>query len=152
MKVYVVTTGEYSDYGISAIFSTKEKAEAHCETLRAEEYCNEKPNDIEEYELDEMVGAVRSTVWNVTIEHVSGKIHDAFHPHLTMHPPGRYTNVWEGKCWSDGGWVRCISVESSVSKEHATEVAVEGRQKWLRLRDSFRTNVIDEKNNDDSTE
>jgi hypothetical protein len=27
-KVYVVTSGEYSDYGITAIFSTNEKAEA----------------------------------------------------------------------------------------------------------------------------
>lgn len=44
MKVYVVTSGEYSDYKIEAIFSTKEKAE-ECSlwTPRSE---------IEEYEVD----------------------------------------------------------------------------------------------------
>ena len=49
MLVYVVTTGCYSDYGIEAIFSSKEKAKELLERLeRAEE---DYPN-IEEWTLD----------------------------------------------------------------------------------------------------
>ena len=33
MKVFVVTSGEYSDYGINAIFSTKEKAEGYVKMM-----------------------------------------------------------------------------------------------------------------------
>ena len=29
-KVYVITRGEYSDYGIERIFSTREAAEKYC--------------------------------------------------------------------------------------------------------------------------
>ena len=30
MKIYIVTSGEYSDYHINAVFSTKEEAEKYC--------------------------------------------------------------------------------------------------------------------------
>lgn len=30
MKVYIVTSGEYSDYGIRRVFTNKEKAELYC--------------------------------------------------------------------------------------------------------------------------
>lgn len=45
-KVFIVTAGEYSDYGISQVFSTREKAEQYIDT---------KDDDyrIEEFELDE---------------------------------------------------------------------------------------------------
>lgn len=32
MKVFIVTEGEYSDYQIKAVFSTKEKAEKYIDT------------------------------------------------------------------------------------------------------------------------
>ena len=48
-KVYVVTSGEYSDYGIEGIFDSREKAE---------EYINHSAdsdlNDIKEYNLNEL--------------------------------------------------------------------------------------------------
>jgi len=43
-KVYIVTSGEYSDYGIDAVFSTKELAE---QAQKLVPFSN-----IEEYELD----------------------------------------------------------------------------------------------------
>lgn len=46
MKVYVVTQGEYSDYRIVAIFSTREQAELKCATLY-DDY-----NEIAEWEVD----------------------------------------------------------------------------------------------------
>jgi hypothetical protein len=55
--IYVVTTGEYSDYGIVAMFTTKEDAQ------RFIDVCGERPyssfNDIEEYELDASVPQIR---------------------------------------------------------------------------------------------
>ena len=43
IKVYIVTEGEYSDYGIIGVFSTKDKAE---------KFVEEFGGDIEEYGLD----------------------------------------------------------------------------------------------------
>ena len=53
MKVYVVTQGTYSDYGLVGIFSTKEKAMEFLEKQGRWDYdLNSSENDIEEYELD----------------------------------------------------------------------------------------------------
>lgn len=53
MKVYVITRGEYSDYGICAVSLDKDDAERKCATLnrnvRCGEYC-----EIEEYDTDDM--------------------------------------------------------------------------------------------------
>ena len=58
-KIYVVTAGEYSDYGICAVFSMREQAEKYCACGHGEY--------VEEYELDawsadgcEVVYGVRS--------------------------------------------------------------------------------------------
>lgn len=48
-KVYVVTKGEYSDYGIERIFSTREAAEKYCATDKDEYY---SPM-IEEWDLED---------------------------------------------------------------------------------------------------
>jgi len=49
MIVYVVTSGEYSDYSIEAVFSTKEKAEAYKADM---EWVGSEKADIEEWEVD----------------------------------------------------------------------------------------------------
>lgn len=36
MKVYVITSGEYSDYGIRAVALSREKAELICAMLNSE--------------------------------------------------------------------------------------------------------------------
>jgi hypothetical protein len=46
MKIYVVTSGSYSDYSISDVFSTKEKAQAYIDAYGG------GYNHIEDYELD----------------------------------------------------------------------------------------------------
>lgn len=52
MKVYVVTEGEYSDYGIEAVCSTREKAEQVCKAItEADKYKDPK---VEEWKLDEI--------------------------------------------------------------------------------------------------
>lgn len=59
-KIYIVTSGEYSDYRIEAVFSTEEKAN---------EYVQQNGNDfcIEEHNLDEEV--VKETqLWFIEFE------------------------------------------------------------------------------------
>lgn len=46
-KVYVATSGDYSDYGIDGVFSAKELAEEFVQST------NPKEGQVEEYELDE---------------------------------------------------------------------------------------------------
>lgn len=48
MSVFVITEGEYSDYRISGIFSTRALAESAHPFFQ-------KPNEIEEWELDALV-------------------------------------------------------------------------------------------------
>lgn len=55
MKVYVITSGEYSDYCINAVSLNKETAERICATLNANlEYYGEISR-IEEYDTDNIV-------------------------------------------------------------------------------------------------
>lgn len=57
-KVYVVTSGEYSDYGIDSIFSNIEAAEKRCATW---DRCDD-PN-IEEYELEDGTNIIIDQVY-----------------------------------------------------------------------------------------
>ena len=57
MNVYVVTSGEYSDYRINGMFSTEVKAQEFIEVNKEKRkkhssYYYDDFNDIEEYELD----------------------------------------------------------------------------------------------------
>jgi hypothetical protein len=64
-KVYIITYGNYSDYSICAVFSTRDKAE---------EYIQQHGNmfRIEEYLLDEEVE--QSEIWCVEVGMISRKI------------------------------------------------------------------------------
>lgn len=53
MKVYVITRGEYSDYGICAVSLDKDDAERKCALLNRNVYCGEYC-EIEEYDTDDM--------------------------------------------------------------------------------------------------
>ena len=48
-KVYIVTSGEYSDYGIDRVFSTEEKAKEWVDIITSMYNGN---YNIEQYELD----------------------------------------------------------------------------------------------------
>lgn len=54
MKVYVITSGEYSDYGIQAIALTREKAEQICAMLNSSKRYYSDVAIIEEYDTDEI--------------------------------------------------------------------------------------------------
>lgn len=64
MKIYIVTSGCYSDYGIDKVFTDKQKAEEYAEWL-------EDSNDVEEYETDDNVSFEK--LHNI---HVQMKVYD----------------------------------------------------------------------------
>lgn len=68
-KIYIVTSGEYSDYGIDAVFTTKEKANDYVEQHGT--YYN-----IEEYDLDEEVEK-KTQLWYIEFCVESGKLSEA---------------------------------------------------------------------------
>ena len=60
MKVYIVTSGDYDDYQIDEVFSTKEKAEEYIEYFG--DYCR-----IEECDLDNPIEH-KEKIWDVSFE------------------------------------------------------------------------------------
>ena len=64
MKIYVVTSGSYSDYGIDAIFSTKEKAESFVR-LGNEKIRNYAKYEVEEWDLDACADQIPRATYEV---------------------------------------------------------------------------------------
>lgn len=54
--IYAVNSGEYSDYGINGLFSTRENAEKYMEAFPKSGYGGY--NDIEEWELDQYISEI----------------------------------------------------------------------------------------------
>ena len=65
-KIYIVTSGEYSDYQINAVFSTGEKAE---------EYVDAYGSDyrIEEYPVDDAGVKKNESIWLVSVNWKTGE-------------------------------------------------------------------------------
>lgn len=92
-KVYIVTSGDYSDYHIEAVFSTREQALDYVDT-KGSEY------RIEEYPLDEPIEH-NTGIWEVQFDYMSSamkyaerKQEDSWYSDLigTM----KYNNTYEG--------------------------------------------------------
>lgn len=62
MKVYVITSGEYSDYGIRAVALSREKAELICAMLNSTKRYYSDVATIEEYDTDEIQCGVNEDV------------------------------------------------------------------------------------------
>ena len=68
-KIYIVTSGEYSDYGIDAVFTTKEKAVDYVEQ-------HGTGYNIEEYNLDEEEEK-GTQLWHIDFYVEDGKLYEA---------------------------------------------------------------------------
>ena len=118
--IYVVTEGEYSDYRIMAVFSSKKKADAYFKEVGSS-------NSVEEYVLDEQSGWVGVKLWQARIRISDGQLCELGQDYSqTMVPSPRHV---ESQVSTAGD---CIIVKSAVSSNHAEKVAVERRQKHLR--------------------
>jgi hypothetical protein len=122
--VYVVTSGEYSDYGLNGLFSTPEKAQAFMDKNKIELCCGR--GQIEEWELDELVKHTTKTVWFCRISIHNGDLNWEYNSEVSC--PPRYKEVHTNRIHA---WAR-----SSISQKHAHKLAVEKRQEVLRLREA----------------
>ena len=73
MKVFVLTSGSYSDYSIEAIFSSKENAEAYCGLPRHAHW--DEP-EIEEWDIDSHMNDIRQgrCAWIARVAAAEGKV------------------------------------------------------------------------------
>lgn len=74
MKVYVITSGRYSDYHIDAVSLDKDEAEAICATLnnkRDDDFC-----DVEEYDTEDIKVKTQNEIkarFRMIVEYKSGE-------------------------------------------------------------------------------
>lgn len=120
MKVYLVSTGSYSDYSVRAICSTKEKAEIVRQAI-AKGYSYDDANDIQEFELDEVFDiidrgmSIWMVAWRGDYENVRA---DKFSPDFGAE------GIRETHC---GPKAYTILVEAR-DEDHAKKIALE---KWI---------------------
>lgn len=78
MKVYVITSGSYSDYSIEAVSVDKDEAERICATLNTKrKYDFDDWCSIEEYDTDEMKVESENEVkirYEMEVKYTDGKI------------------------------------------------------------------------------
>ena len=146
--VYVVTSGEYSDYGIQAVFLDKAEAESYHADLQ-----KSSPHDsprIEEWAVGRPGPEVLKPSWGVRIDVATGRV-ETNDQSYSMVPPERDADECQVSRWAaiPAPWLPTLAVpafnvrapevhtlyrESYVSQEHAVKLAVESRQRWLRLK------------------
>ena len=95
-KIYIVTSGQYSDYGIDAVFTTKRKAVDYVEQ-HGTNY------NIEEYNLDEEVEK-KTQLWDIVFCVEDGKLYEANPTSYNRNEIVDTCNIsdylrWDGKCY-----------------------------------------------------
>lgn len=118
MKVFVITQGEYSDYGICAVSLDKDDAERKCALLnrnaRNGEYC-----EIEEYDTDDMVVETNEEVkrrFELTVYRETMETVWSIESHLTFENINKIQNsVYKAE--------GCIDIIATLSKDTTEEQA-----------------------------
>ena len=110
MKVYVVTSGSYSDYTIQKIFTDKAKAEEYKEWL-------DDSNDIEEYETED--GLVVNKYYRVLINYTKYNNQETAPSIRVTKQTFKDNYIWysEGIDWQHNAYselslVRCIQAQN----------------------------------------
>ena len=119
-KVYIVTEGEYSDYKICGVFSSREKAEAF-----APKECGA---EVTEWDLDR-TDTVYQKVYRVEVSIKTG--YATSWPESWEMVPRDYSNVC---IYPRLGTTGVAYARSVVSNDHALKIAGELRQEELRKR------------------
>lgn len=132
-KVFIVTTGEYSDYRIVGVFSSREKALEFCPAAAsdAETKIEEYAMDIIDRDAADGEEGTLQTTYRVYLKLDSGDLDIEDHRD-EIHPAG-----W---CQASStsvpqyGTANRVTVlgESTISRDHALKLAAEHRQLVLR--------------------
>lgn len=113
--IYVVTDGEYSDYHICGVFSTKVKAEKYCADTRE--------GGVEEWLLDAEAGKVKRTMFMCFMPDGECREYEQIDfPNLRTPKEHIF----------DMPWKQGFRADSYVSEEHARKLAIEEHQRRLR--------------------
>jgi hypothetical protein len=124
MKVFAIASGEYSDYGINTICSTREIAEKTMALLMASDDGWHSDYRIEEYDLDVYKDIPFGyTIWIVYMDRDGNS---ASEPRLGT--PLDFAYTWEGPCWKSD---ECYIHVAARDAEHAVKIANEYRTKAL---------------------
>lgn len=142
-KIYIITSGEYSDYRINAVFTTKEKAVDYVEQHGT--YYN-----IEEYEIDKDVEK-KTQLWCIVFFVEDGNLSEAI-------PTSRNRNELVDTCYifdtydyeKEKSFIRLyIDAESmnravKIARERFTAVKA-NEYIWLRLTRPYDIDVVGRK-------
>ena len=115
-KAYVVTSGDYSDYRIRAVFSNKKAAEAYVENVRYREYC-----EIEDWPLN-ATHEHKMPKWQVNMQR-HGKAY-CFAVDLDEETGNRFQAPTKGQAYM-------VSTVEAKDAEHATKIANEQRAQFI---------------------
>jgi hypothetical protein len=130
MKVYVVTSGEYSDFDLRGVFSSSKNAEQYRKNCEASSECQYSFNDIIEWELDHELKETEYIEHYAAIMIDTGEECERRLPNIS-----RRWGIPESSHWVDS--TACAGrgiayAESHKSIKHAVKLAIEARQEWLR--------------------
>lgn len=143
MKVWLLTSGSYSDYSVMGVFSSLENLEkAKAEFLNGG---SGDCNDPEEFEVDGMLELRSVPVWKASIDE-DGRICDEMYGQGGIYfrnPREHVVRCHDNACIeqrnpsdrSGGRWGWMCYTESAESLDHAKKLAIEKRQEWLRTKD-----------------
>lgn len=123
MKIYIVTSGSYSDYSINAVFSSRKKAEAAIELLQEDA-------EIEEWTVDAIPSDGRLPYW--VRMHSDGNVESVSREHsfYMMRDAPRITRIAGGGQY--GGMYNCHVY--ARDEAHAVKIASEKRREWKALK------------------
>ena len=126
MKIYIVTSGVYSDYGIEAVFTEQGPADHHAAEL-AKMSRNEDVR-VQEWDADdpEKRNLVCAMAYVAAVKKGSERIVD-MEPATEMVPENERSAIVEGS-----EFLFRIYAKSYVSQEHARKLAAEALQKLRR--------------------
>ena len=126
MNVWLVGAGEYSDFGIDAVFSTEEKANAHIDKL---EQCSDRATELIEMVVDAEEDVQVVDKWKVVLN-ADGSLAEEYRCGATKilrkpnapHEIDSFANEDKRKFFGF----------STRGYDHALKLAGECRQAWLR--------------------
>ena len=131
MTVYVITSGEYSDYGIVTVFTSKEKAEIYCATKNGSasyDKCR-----IEEYETD--IEQIESNltpkmVWSARVTE-KGQNCNLYSSHLS------FKEINHVEQWHDGAFYVVATLDKDLSIEEVEKIIHDRLAKWKAEREGL---------------
>jgi hypothetical protein len=121
IKIYVITSGEYSDYNINCVFSTRQLAEAYVEKYSAEEM------RIEEYELDTEQMRLNDPRKNYRVRIYKNGDAEAQEGVMVDEDDDEEDDYFYQSLWNDPINLYLQFVCLADSKEHAIKIANEKR-------------------------